>query len=266
MCIEGETEPSYALIDLVNSMVDNNCVLWIPPSKCGKRESEIQMNSKEKPQALVLENQTVKVAAPSVDQNIDTTPEMTLQWCLQRRGIAFDQSRLINWSTHQTWMQQLLTTLSKDPPEGYGRVKIEHVARADRELFTIMANEIKGSLRPSSTGTLPMDEAMKQLRVDPRVTMHLLPLPKSRPSGSEKGSSDDILNPKGDPKLKAPRPKKPPTKKATALCPEEPKGHHQRDDNNENICWAFNLANGCKTKGVRCPKSVHKCAKCLCRN
>ena len=40
--IEGETEPSYALIDLVNSMVDNNCVLWIPPSKCRKRESEIQ--------------------------------------------------------------------------------------------------------------------------------------------------------------------------------------------------------------------------------
>ena len=71
---------------------------------------------------------------------------MTLQWCLQRRGIAFDQSRLINWSTHQTWMQQLLTTLSKDPPEGYGRVKIEQVVKADRELFTIMANEIKGLL------------------------------------------------------------------------------------------------------------------------
>ena len=96
MSIEGETEPSYALIDLVNRMVDNNCVLWIPPSKCGKRESEIQMNSKEKPPTLVLENQTVKVAAPSVDQNIDTTSEMTLQWCLERRGIAFDQSRLIN--------------------------------------------------------------------------------------------------------------------------------------------------------------------------
>ena len=136
VCIEGETEPSYALIDLVNSMVDNNCVLWIPPSKCGKRESDIiRMNSKGKPQTLVLENQTVKVAAPSVDQNIDTTSEMTLQWCLQRRGIAFDQSRLINWSTHQTWMQQLLTTLAKDPPEGYGRVKIGQLVKADRELL-----------------------------------------------------------------------------------------------------------------------------------
>ena len=126
------------LIDLANSMVDNNCVLWIPPNKCGKREYE---NSKEKPQTLVLENQTVKVAAPSVDENSDTTSEMTLQWCLQRCGIAFDPSRLINWSTHQPWMQQFLTTLSKDPPEGCGRVKIEQVVKADRELFAIMANE-----------------------------------------------------------------------------------------------------------------------------
>ena len=264
--IEGETEPSYALIDLVNSMVDNNCVLWIPPSKCGKRESEIQMNTKDKPQTLILESQTVKVAAPSVDQNIDTTSEMTLQWCLQRRGIAFDQSRLISWSTHQTWMQQLLTTLSKDPPEGYGRVKIEQVVKADRELFTIMANEIKGSLRPLPTGILPMDEAMKQLRVDPRVTMHLLPLPKNRASGSDKRSNEDVVNPKSDPKLKAPKPKKPPTKKAAAMCPDELKGHHQRDESNENICWAFNLTNGCKTKGARCPKGVHKCAKCLRTN
>ena len=107
---------------------------------------------------------------------------------------------------------------------------------------------------------------MKQLRVDPRVTMHLLPLPKSRPSGVEKHGSEEISNPKGDPKLKAPKPKKPPTKKATALCPEELKGHHQRDESNENICWAFSLANGCKTKGNRCPKGVHKCAKCLRTN
>ena len=34
--------------------------------------------------------------------------------------------------------------------------------KADRELFPIMANEIKGSLRPLPTGFLPMDEAMKR--------------------------------------------------------------------------------------------------------
>ena len=135
-------------------------------------------------------------------------------------------------------------------------MKIEQVVKADRELFTIMANEIKGSLRPLPTGILPMDEAMKQLRVDPRVTMHLLPLPKNRASGSDKRSNEDVVNAKSDPKLKAP----------AAMCPDELKGHHQRDESNENICWAFNLTNGCKTKGARCPKGVRKCAKCLRTN
>ena len=261
--IEGETEPSHALIDLVNSMVDNNCVLWIPPSKCGKRESEIQMNTKDKPQTLVLENQTVKVSAPAVEQNIDTSSEMTFQWCMQRRGIALDQSRLVDWANHQIWLQQLLTTLAKDPPEGYSKVRIEQVIKADRELFTIMSNEIKGSLRPTPAWTMPMDEALKLLRVDPRVTMHLLPLPKAR-TGADKRASDEP-----DPKVKkAPRPKKPPTKKASALCPDELKGHHQRDEGNNNICWAFNLASGCKekTQGNKCKKGVHKCMKCLRTN
>ena len=260
--IEGETEPSYALIDLVNSMVDNNCVVWVPPSKCGKRESEIQMNSKEKPQTLVLENQTVKVSAPVVEQNIDTSSEMTLQWCMQRRGVALDQSRLIAWATHQTWLQQLLTTLAKDPPEGYSKVRIDQVVKADRELFTIMANEIKGTLRPDPAGKMPMDEAMKLLRVDPRVTMHLLPLPKGRSSNDKRGL-DDV-----DPKVKKAPKKKPPTKKAAALCPDELKGHHQRDESGSNICWAFNLAAGCKEKthGNKCKKGVHKCAKCLRTN
>ena len=265
--IEGETEPSYALIDLVNSMVDNNYIVDSAKQVWQKGIRNTDEFERESPQTLVLANQTVKVAAPSVDQRIDTTSEMTLQWCLQRRGIAFDQSRLINWSTHQTWMQQLLTTLSKDPPQGYGRVKIEQVVKADRELLTIMGHEIKGSLRPSPLGTLPMDEAMKQLRVDPRVTMHLLPLPKARPSGVEKRGNDEVTTPKSDPKIKAPKPKKPPTKKAASLCPEELKGHHHRDERNETICWAFNLSsNGCKTKGSRCPKGVHKCAKSLRAN
>lgn len=46
--ITGELQPSHSLIDLVNSMCDSNNVIWIPPSKCSKRENEITMATKEK--------------------------------------------------------------------------------------------------------------------------------------------------------------------------------------------------------------------------
>ena len=54
--------------------------------------------------------------------------------------------------------------------------------------------------------------------------------PESQPTGEGGG---------GRPNKKA-KAKKPPTKKATALCPAELKDFHQRDENDGNICWAFN--------------------------
>ena len=76
-----------------------------------------------------------------------------------------------------------MATLAKDPPEGYSKVRIEQVTE-------IMANEIKGSLRPDTTGKMPMDEALELLRVDARVTMHVLPLPKGRSSNDKRALED----------------------------------------------------------------------------
>jgi len=263
VAIVGELEPSHALIDLVNSMLDNNAVLWVPPSKCTKRESEIQIGTKEKSQNLVLENNAIKLAAPVSIGHVDTGNEMSLQWALQRRGVAFDQCRIIEWSTHQLWVQQLLTTLSKDVADGFNKVRIEQVIRADKELFTILANEQRGNIRPTAGGVLPIDVAFNRLRTDPRVIMHILPTMKSKSSAvSDSQPAGDGGGGRPNKKAKA---KKPPTKKATALCPAELKDFHQRDENDVNICWAFNMKNGCKEKAAnhQCKKGVHKCANCL---
>ena len=48
VAISGLLQPSHALIDLVASVVENNSVIWISPSRCSKREAEIQNITKEK--------------------------------------------------------------------------------------------------------------------------------------------------------------------------------------------------------------------------
>ena len=96
--ITGELQPSHALIDLAASMLESNTVIWIGPSKCSKRETEIQIAAtKEKSQILSVEQQTVRVTAADSTLKVENNTELQLQWSLQRRGIALDQCRLIEW-------------------------------------------------------------------------------------------------------------------------------------------------------------------------
>ena len=48
LSIRGEIQPSYALAVLVAEISDNESTVWIPPSKCTKRDAEVQQSLKEK--------------------------------------------------------------------------------------------------------------------------------------------------------------------------------------------------------------------------
>ena len=91
---------------------ETNCITWIPPSKCSKRDSEVQSNLKEKPMMLSLEQQMVKLATPAEPVVADTATDLQLQWALQRRGLAYDQCALIKYEEHEVWVQQLLGQLT----------------------------------------------------------------------------------------------------------------------------------------------------------
>ena len=143
LSITGELQPSHALIDIVASMLENNSVVWVAPSKCSKREAELQLLTKEKSQVISLEQQTLKVTAADVALKADNSTELQLQWSLQRRGIALDQCRLVEWAVHQRWVQYLMGLTSKAAPEGYAKVRMDQLVKADKELFMIMADDLQ---------------------------------------------------------------------------------------------------------------------------
>jgi hypothetical protein len=71
----------------------------------------------------------------------------------------------------------LLMQLTREAPSGYAKVNMEQLLRADREMFTLMAQEHCGPFLNGPKGELPLDLLMTRLTTDPRVSMHLLPLP-----------------------------------------------------------------------------------------
>ena len=131
LTFEGKLEPNHNLLDLVNTMLASGCLTWIAPSKCSKRDEEIQVSTKQGSNTIQVENAVLKVAQTSADIPVDMGSELKLLWCWQRSGVAFDRCGLMSWSVHNKWVNTMLNNLSHLPPPGFSAIKTEQLIRAD---------------------------------------------------------------------------------------------------------------------------------------
>lgn len=262
--IAGELAPSHQLLDATNAMVESGIITWIAPSKCSKRDDEVQANIKPSASTLQIEQSTLKVAQVPVVTSADVGSELKLQWALQRRGLAMDQCRLLDWTYHEDWVQWLLQALTKDVPSGFASIKLDQILRADKELWTILAQQQTKSLRPVNDQPV-LNEDFKKLTTDPRITMLVLPLPTTaaRPQTQAPQKKADPPKPTGG---QGPPNKKRKLTRAEKNCPEELKKYHLRLEGKGNICWNYNLAAGCSNSAsgtpAKCMRGFHVCAHC----
>ena len=257
--IQGETEPSHSLIDKCQIMYDTGSVLWLHPSTCTKRDIEIQAALKEPSQVLKIESQSLKVSTEAQTEAADHGTELKFQWCLTRRGLAMDLTNVLSWNVHQKWVQTMFSCYSSEAPSGYGKVSLQQLIRADKEMWTIMAREVS-SLKPNAQGQKPLDVMVAQLQHDPRVTMHMLALPlRAVHPADDGGHASTPLRPK-----KKARPGK--RNRPPPSPPDELKDCYQKTVQGKPICWGYNLSSGCsgKTTGQppTCNKGAHICAWC----
>ena len=262
--ISDELQPSFALVDKVNHILESGQLVWISPSMCGKRDHEVAQGIDHKAQVLQVERESLKVASQSTEVKADLTTPLLMHFAFQRRGIAFDQCGLVDWNTHQEYIHRLLFAMSAPAPPGFSQVSINQVVRADRELFTIMAREYPPPFKARPDGSKPLNDALKSLMIDSRVQVWLLPSPSGLankscvPGSVEQGSEGTDTAP--------PPPKKPRLrKKAKKVIPDALKSCKKFAKG--PCCWGFNL-DGCalETKVVeglpRCQKGFHVCMFC----
>ena len=286
--IERELVPSHALIDLCHNMVELNSITWISPSKCTSRESEIQLSTRDQSKVFKLEDHTLKVSSEAHKDEADYSSPLKLQWCLQRRGLALDQCKLMSWTAHEKWVRTLLQSMTRDCPADFTRPNLAQLVQADREAFLIMAAEVR-DLRPRVDGSFPMSVALDALRTDPRITMFLMAMPFKRsvavdvdrpptPPGAAAAAKTRSAKRREREKRRRdaeaakrtgadpPRRADPPNKGARMTPPAELASCHQKTSDGKPICWSHNLKDGCKaqTSGSppACSRGVHVCAFC----
>ena len=263
--ISGELEPSHQLLDLTNNILETGSILWIAPSRCTKRSDEVQLAIKDRPSAVQIENQQLKVAQLGDEFKADYGSEIKLQWCWQRRGLAMDQCRMLSWTVHDAWVHQLFRTLSQQVPPGFNAVKLEQLIRADRELWTLMAQDHKGSLKPNAAGDIPLDTLVTRLCQDPRITMFLLPSASTVKAAPKEDGPKKATSSPQQAAAKSTGINKKRKSRAEKSCPEELRKHNLRCEHGP-VCWAYNLKTGCRNstsgKPSRCVKGFHVCAHC----
>ena len=203
----------------------------------------MQLAVKERPSAVQVENQQLKVAQPSDEFKADHGSEIKLQWCWQRRGLAMDQCRLLSWEVHDTWVHQLFRTLSQPAPPEFQQVRVDQLFRADRELWTLVAQEYKGTLKPNPAGDIPLDAQIQRFAQDPRITMFLLPMPSTNKAVDKEPAPKKAGAPPSQAAAKSTNKKR--KTRAEKSCPEELKKLQLRCEHGP-VCWAYNLKTGCK--------------------
>ena len=255
-----EQQASHALIDACFQMVESGALTYLAPSKCGSRDHEIQQDSKAKQkQLLTIEQGALKtVAAPSLPA-IDVGTEMKLMYALQRRGLAFDLVSLMSWEIHAEWCNKLFRALMADAVPHFSPISLDQLLRADQELFMLLASEYTGSLKPPAIDAdPPLDGEVQRLMNDPRINVHLTPIPRveKRPAPSPNNNT---------PKNNSNKRGRPDAAKPLSQMPSELQGLHTKTKDGKPICWHRNLKKGCRnaTKNGRCRFGFHVCMKCL---
>ena len=254
--LEGEKEPAYSLIDLCQTIYETGNIIWIHPSKCHKRESEVRASVKDPKQIVKVESQVLKIDNEVSTGEAEHGTELKLMWCLQRRGFAMDMTGVVSWDTHEKWVDTLFRSYSSDVSQATRPVTLAQLSKADCEMWTLLARE-HHSVKPDAHGNKPLDAAISLMQHDPRIIVHLMPQPIGRQPG-----------PDADPKLKPPKPPKVRPGKRGRNAPNVPEelDCHQQTTNGKPICWAYNLASGCKSnvggKPHSCSRGAHVCAFC----
>jgi hypothetical protein len=272
--IAGDLEPSFALLDKVVQMYEQDQLSYVGPDECSSRAQEIVGIKKDPALKLERDQQgNLKAKELHAEDKADVASDYKLRQAFTRRALAFDQANLIDFALSETWSAHLFKLIHKDVPAGYQKVTITQILKADRELFIKMADECRATIVPSVGGPRPLDQAISKLMTHPDVAYVTLPLPwaaskqKQKSAGTgEAPYQSHTSGGKGKGKKGAGKGKGKKGGNATRIS--APDGCVARLEDGRNVCFGFNTARGCPVHGVevggRCRLGFHICGRAGC--
>lgn len=202
-----------------------------------------------------------RISAPCKGTSRSFKPSLEGHWLVTSWGFAL----------FAAWRSGTDFSWTPHAPPGYKSPTVEQILRADRAGWIRIAEKVDG-LRRRPDGTLPLDEALDNLKTDPTTIFHMMPLPM--PRAADKPTKPAPIKKDGAPD-KTPKPNNFSKGKGKGKnrgkannkgrMPVELVGLNQMTKTGKRICYNYNLSRGCNfaEAGKDCNKGSHVCMKCF---
>jgi len=292
LTITPDLDVSDQLITDCVGIVDRNRLKYVPWEQCTARTLEITGGKVDTTWSTDSRGFLKCESGEATQQVADTASDYNLDLALRRRGLAFEMADLMGWEAHEKLRNDLMSSLSRPPIPGYGKVTKIQLKRADEIAFGLLSKATEGGVKRVA-GERPLDKAVEavlnhreyNLALQPLQQAPNFPRPDKRISNDQTGSSNKAprqdwnTNPNPNPKGKGKKGQKGDKGKGKgkkdakaghgAPLPAELRGLPGvtgTDESGAPLCFAFNVGTCDKAlPGQRCPKGLHKCALATCR-
>lgn len=280
--ISGDYEPAHCVIDAFAHMLEESTLKHFPLSKCVSREYELSSMKVDK-QVFQLEGQQLQVKQVAPELSNEVSNELKVHQAFTRRGLALEMANLCTYAVHEKVTREFMSHLTRTRPPGFRKPGIDAILRADKELWTRVADRRRSDLRLDANGVYPVDAALNALYTSASGAFFLLPLPhagsQSQPSTTPKRKAESDITEKHGPPPKAAfdRPAKKQNKNRSNAKKRfggqsMPAGLHGFSGVNrerKRVCYNCNLPHGCSENCEKdgafqkCSRGIHQCIKCF---
>ncbi|CAE7698871.1 unnamed protein product [Symbiodinium sp. CCMP2592] len=273
--IDTWLEPSHSLVDKAVGFAEEGCLGPLELSRCTSREAEMR-SEKRDAETFRLEKLNIKVTKLPTTLTADTSTDLHVRTCMQRRALAFHMAGIATFVVLDKIISRFFGFMMRPVYPGQQPVTLSQVVDADRTLWVLVAQETRGKVLTSGT-PLPIDAAVDAFKDAPDVAFALMPRtkgsvpppPKPSPTAGAEAMSRAKRRrlqkaAKSKPIADSAQPGKPSAggSKGGGKGIDIPPGAKTRDDQGRPICFRCNRK-ACDQSKEKCQRGYHVCWFCL---
>ena len=176
--VSDQSKPSPSLIDTYADVMEKNTVSYVQWKTCISRTTQPDGGRNNVSRQWGQDKRVREIECTTVS-SADYSSDIKLFQILARGGMAIHMTYMLGCQVRDRRAQTLMTELHQPPPQGYHKVTVGQLQRADLEVWTWVSE----MTRDQTT-----EEAFTFMMSAPQVRLLLLPSPKS--SASSSGQND----------------------------------------------------------------------------